>query len=223
MGERHYTDDEVAAIFKQAAELDHAQPPGTAEHRGLTLGALQDIGAQVGLSPASIAQAAAGLDRAGRVATRRFLGMPIGVGRSVELERAVSEPEWEALVAELRNTFAAAGTVRQDGSFRQWSNGNLRALLEPTAHGGHRLRLQTVKGDSLALMTSGGVMLGAAAVTLGAFAIAGGLDNSGVVAGLGVLGLSGGAMVAAGALSVAKWARGRRVQFEELISRFGRS
>jgi len=66
-------------------------------------------------------------------------------------------------------TFDARGTIRSEGDFRQWTNGNLQALLEPT-DAGHRLRLKTVKGQAIPYMGLGSVLLGAAAVTgIGAF------------------------------------------------------
>src|SRR5437870_10699022 len=103
--------------------------------------------------------------REGRATTRRFLGLPIGVGRSVDLDRALSDPEWERLVADLRDTFDATGRMRQDGAFRQWTNGNLQAVLEPTDIG-HRLRLRTGKGDAVAFLM-GGLAIGGLAAAMG--------------------------------------------------------
>jgi len=146
------------------------------------------------------------------------MGLPIGVGRTVEFDRPLSDSDWEGLVADLRTTFEARGVVRYDGPFRQWTNGNLQALVEPTPTG-HRLRLQTVKGDSRALMTGGVVVLGGATVTLIAVAAVGGLGDPGTVTGIGVLATLGLGMFAAGALRVSGWARRRRAQIEEVISR----
>jgi hypothetical protein len=222
MSEREYNDEEVAAIFERASETEHTALRVPAEGKGLTLGALQDIGREVGISPESISLAARSLDQAGRTASRRFMGLPIGVGRTVEFDRPLSDSDWEGLVADLRTTFEARGTVRYDGPFRQWTNGNLQALLEPTPNG-HRLRLQTVKGDSRALMTGGSVALGGAAATLIALAVAGGLNNPGTVTGVGFMALMGFGMFAAGALRVSGWARRRRTQIEEIIARLANS
>lgn len=218
MSERQYNDEEVAAIFERAAETEHTALPVSHEGKGLTLAALQDIGREVGISPESISLAARSLDQAGRPASRKFMGLPIGVGRTVEFDRPLSDSDWEGLVADLRTTFDARGTVRYDGPFRQWTNGNLQALLEPTPNG-HRLRLQTVKGDSRALMTGGGIVLGGAAATLIAVAVAGSLDNPGTAAGVGFMALMGLGMFAAGALRVSGWARRRRAQIEAIIAR----
>jgi hypothetical protein len=218
MSERRYSDEEVAAIFERASETELTSLPVPAEGRGLTLAALQDIGREVGISPESISLAARSLDQAGRPALQKFLGLPIGVGQTLEFDRPLSDSDWERLVADLRTTFEARGAVRYDGPFRQWTNGNLQALVEPTPNG-HRLRLQTVKGDSRALMTGGAVVLGGATATLLAVAVTGGLSNTGTVTGVGFMALMGLGMFAAGALRVSGWARRRRTQIQEVIAR----
>jgi len=221
MSERQYNDEEVAAIFEQASKTEHAALPMSAEGKGLTLAALQDIGREVGISPESISRAARSLDQAGRVSSRTFLGLPIGVGRTIEFDRPLSDSDWEGLVSDLRTTFEARGVVRYDGPFRQWTNGNLQALLEPTPNG-HRLRLQTVKGDSRAMMTAGGAAMAGATATLIAVAVGGGV-NSGTATGVAFMALAGIGMFAAGALRVSGWARRRRAQMEEVIARLAQS
>jgi hypothetical protein len=216
MSERQYTDEEIAAIFARASETEHGTVPASAEGKGLTLAALQDIGREVGISPEAISVAARALDQAGHPALTNFMGLPLGVGRTVELDHPLSESDWEALVADLRTTFQARGVVRYDGPFRQWTNSNLQALLEPTPTG-HRLRLQTMKGDSRALMTGGIIVLGGAAAT--AIAMTVGLSNPGAASGIGFMTLVGVGMFAAGALRVSGWARRRKAQFEEVIAR----
>jgi hypothetical protein len=218
MAERQYNDDEVARIFERASEPERSGLPAAAGGKGLTLAALQDIGREVGISPEAISLAAQSLDHAGLPASQRLLGLPIGVGRTVEFNRPLSEAEWEGLVADMRTTFAARGAVRYDGPFRQWTNGNLQALLEPTPTG-HRLRLQTVHGGSRALMTSGGVVMGGAAVTFLVIAVTGGLGHPGTAMNVGTLALAGAGMFVAGAARVSGWARRRTAQIEGVIAR----
>ena len=218
MADRQYDDDEVAAIFKRAAESEHSALPAPAEGKGLTLAALQDIGRDVGISPEAIANAARSLEQGGRPASRRFLGLPIGVARTVEFDHPLSDAEWERLVADLRETFQAAGTVRYDGPFRQWTNGNLKALLEPTPTG-HRLRLQTVKGDSRSMMAAGVTVLGGAAATLVTLGLAGSLSHAGSLTGIGFMAVMGLGMFGVGALRLPGWARLRRAQMEQVVAR----
>jgi len=70
MAERQYDDEEVAAIFKRAAESEHSVLPAPAEGQGLTLAALQDIGREVGIPPEAIANAARSLEQGGHPASR---------------------------------------------------------------------------------------------------------------------------------------------------------
>jgi len=146
------------------------------------------------------------------------MGLPIGVGQTVEFDRPLSDSDWEALVADLRTTFAARGAVRYDGPFRQWTNGNLQALVEPTPTG-HRLRLQTVHGAARAMMTSGGIATAGTVALLIGVGASGGLGDPRAVAGLGVMALMGLGMIAAGAVRVSGWARRRKAQIEGVIAR----
>ena len=218
MTERRYSEEEVAAVFERAAEAQQTArrqlPPG----EGLTLADLQEIGREVGIPPELVAQAARSMDQGRRPASRTFLGLPIGVGRTIDLDRRLSEEEWERLVVDLRDTFDARGTVRYDGPFRQWTNGNLQALLEPTATG-HRIRLRTVKGDARAFMTAGLTILGGSAAALIAVAVAGGLGDAGSLAGVGFMSAIGLGMFGIGAIRLPGWARLRRRQMEAVATR----
>jgi hypothetical protein len=218
MRERQYNDDEVAAIFERASKADQTPLPVSSESKGLTLAALQDIGREVGLSPEAISDAAKSLDRAGRSSSRTFLGLPIGVGRTVEFDRPLSDADWERLVADLRETFGARGTIRYDGPFRQWTNGNLQALVEPTPDG-FRLRLQTLKGDSRTLMSGGLAILGVAMAASIATAVTGGFGNARSVADMVVMAVMGLGIFSVGALRIPGWARRRMTQIEAVADR----
>ncbi len=216
MTERRYSEDEVAAIFERAAEAQHTGQDRLPSGEGMTLAQLQDIGGEVGIAPELVAQAAAAIERGAASPARSFLGFPIGVGRTVQLNHRLSEEEWERLIVDLRETFDARGKVSADGAFRQWTNGNLQALLEPTPTG-HRLRLQTVKGDARGLMMAGLGMLGiAASLFIAALATdtVGGHSAEFIMLaamGLGLFGL--------GALRLPRWARLRRGQMEGIARR----
>ena len=218
MAERRYTEDEVAAIFELASKTERSALPAPADGRGLTLAALQEIGREIGISPESISLAAQSLRMTPEVASRRYLGLPIAVGATLELDGPMSDSQWEMLVAELRTTFHARGTLRYDGPFRQWTNGNLQALVEPTPTG-HRLRLQSMKGDARQMMRAGSIAFAAAGATLLATAAGGSLGHSGSAVGIGFMALMGVGMFAAGALRIPGWARLRQAQFAAVIAR----
>lgn len=220
MQERRYSDEEVAAIFERAAQsqagLQRQQQPHAISH-GMTLGELQQIGRDVGIPPELVASAAREMDHAGQPTERKYLGLTFGVGRTVALPRRLSDEEWERVVADLRETFDARGTVRREGSTRMWSNGNLQVMLEPTATG-HRLRMRTVKGDSRGYV-SGGLGMIAIGVLATIAKTIGGEADMGMIASLWTLTAIGLGMVTAGTIRLPSWARRRRRQMEEIAAR----
>jgi len=209
--DRRYDDEEVSEIFRVASEAAERNPKMVSSPGGLSLTQLKEIGREVGLAPERIAEAALAFERRGSPAPRRwYLGVPISVGRTVELSRAPTDHEWEMLVAELRQTFSAHGRVESRGPVRAWANGNLRAYVEPTENG-HRLRLGTLKGDAIAVTTLG-VVSTVTAVTL--------LFSSGasptLVATMGLMGLSAPALTF---LGLPRWARRRDEQMAHIAAR----
>jgi len=214
MTERRFSDEEVAAIFQRATEAQQNPERRLPSGEGLTLAELQDIGRQVGIAPELVVHAAASLVQVGSSTSRKFLGLPIGVGRTIELDRQLSQDEWERLVVDLRETFDARGTTRQEGSFRQWTNGNLQVLVEPTANG-QRIRLNTVKADARAWMRGGLVTLAGAAATAIA-AVAGAHPYFKLAVEIAVIGAG---QFAIGAILLPGWARLRRRQMEEISGR----
>ena len=219
MTERRFNEEEVAAIFRQASEAQNQTAEGSLPSgEGLTVTELTEIGRQVGISADQIALAAQAIERGGNATSRQFLGFPIGVGQTVDLGRKLSDEEWERLVVDLRETFHARGTIRKDGSLRQWTNGNLQALVEPTDTG-DRVRLRTTKGDARRAMALGLGMFGVStagliATTLqGAPAAAGTLTYLSLFAGMGI------GMFGVGAFRLPSWARERRRQMSEIAAR----
>jgi hypothetical protein len=215
MSERRYNDEEVDAIFRIASEegsLVERQP--SSEH-GLTLGDLQTIGRDVGIAPEAVARAAVVLDVQSQPSRRTFFGLPIGVGRTVELNRKMSDEEWERLVVQLREVFHARGSTRRDGTLRQWTNGNLHVLVEPTAKG-HRLRFGTYNGQARASISMGIAALGVTAATMVASAVSGTLVHA--VPGVAFFGVVGLAMIANGAVRLPRWARLRGRQMDQLAA-----
>src|SRR3954447_22506965 len=158
MNEPRYSEDEVAEIFRLASELEQRDPPVVGARYGMTLAELQEIGREAGLDPELIARAATA-PQARAVANQRVVGLPVGVGRTVDLGRAMDDAEWDRLVVDLRETFDARGVVRVDGTLRQWSNGNLQVLVEPVASG-HRVRFKTVNANARAFMGIGVAFIG---------------------------------------------------------------
>ncbi len=214
MNERRYSEDEMKAIFERASRTRTAQRHQVASGEGFTLAELQDIGREVGIAPESIANAAASLQAGGERVRRTLLGLPIGVARSLQLERDLTEEEWERLVVDLRETFDARGRVRTHGSLRQWTNGNLQALLEPTPDG-QRVRLRTFKGGAQALMSGGLLVLGVGVAALVTQIVSGGASLASLTPFLAI----GGGMFGAGAIQLPAWARLRSRQMDGVLAR----
>ena len=189
-------------------------PPGD----GVTLAELQDIGREVGIPEESIELAASRLDSPVLAGSPDvyFLGTRIGVGRTVYLDRPVSDREWDRLVVDLRETFRARGALRQEGSLRQWTDGNLQALLEPT-DSGERLRLKTLKGNARASLVLGATTL--TLLTLAAAQSLVGTGNPTELLTLGLLWLLGAGYFGRYWFRLPRWATTRERQMEEVSNR----
>ena len=217
--ERRYGQDEIREIFRTVSDpaAESGRPQPVASSAGLTLTQLQEIGAEVGLAPRRIAEAASALDhRRGAQPRRSHFGMPISVGRIVDLPRAPTDREWEMLVAELRSTFNAQGELHSHGAIREWSNGNLHASIEPT-EAGYRLRMGTFRelAYSLSWMGLGGIVF--TLLVLMVTMLTGKLDKGLAVA--GIFGLPSLAVLASTAIGQPRWALRREEQMAHIAAR----
>jgi len=193
MADRRYNDKEIAAIFRAAAEQEPPSPQReVARDEGLTLAELQAIGGEVGISSDAVAEAARAVDVHLGAASRTLLGLPIGVARTVNLNRRLTDEEW------------------------QWTNGNLQVLLEPTDTG-HRLRFGTVHGAARAAIGAGFGVLGVAAIVAVSGAIWGTLGDA--MSGIALMVAAGVGMIVSGALRLPRWARLRQRQMEALATK----
>jgi len=215
MTDRRYNDKEMAAIFRAATEGSQRPQRDVPTEEGLTLTELQAIGREVGIAPAAVAQAAQALEVHQGAASQTIFGPPIGVARTVNLNRRLTDHEWEQLVVQLREVFNARGATRSDGSFRQWTNGNLQVLLEPTETG-HRLRFRTVHGAARASIGAGLAALGVTATVAIATAVSGHLGDA--MSGIVFLLAAGVAMILNGAIRLPSWARLRGRQMDALAA-----
>lgn len=218
MTDRRYSDEEVAEIFKRAATAPSNLPAPPEVGDGLSLSQLQEVGLEVGIGAEQVAAAARSLDSAPVANVGTLLGLPIAVRESVELGRRLTDAEWSQMVVAARETFAARGKLRDEGEFREWSNGNLAMMLEPSPTG-HRIRFQTRNGNAEGMVRLGAMMTGfggvMAAVGLG---IGGAKAAKMMVLVSMFLGL--GVLFGAGALiRLPPWARRRGEQMRQLASK----
>lgn len=178
----------------------------------------------MGLSEDAVALAAARLEQTALVAprlpagvTRRYFGLPIRVGTSAELTRALSGAEWDHLVADMRTTFDTLGEVRVEGVRREWRGAGAHAVLEPTLDG-ERFSLQMSKRTAPAWMWSAIVAFDAA-VALFVPALTGLSSNVNFVRGPVMLVAAGLGMFAYSAIKLPPWARSRQQQVEGVFNR----
>lgn len=215
--QRRYGEAEVAEIFRYAASPRASEGHAPATESGFSLAELQSIGTEAGIAPERVAEAAAALD-VHRVAVprrRTHLGMPVAVGRTVDLPRAPTDHEWEMLLADLRETFGARGKDRSSGGVLAWTNGNLHAYVEPT-EAGYRLRMGTAKGGAAQGIQMGMVSV-VAGVILSILLFAEVLDEDLVV--LLIASLVGALVLASNAIRLPRWAREREAQMDHIAAR----
>ena len=215
MADRRYNDDEIAAIFARATEVQSANPRQLSSVEGMSLVELQSIGREAGIAPELVAEAARALDQVSTPRVPSLLGLPVSVAHTVELGRKLSDQEWELFVVQCRETFEARGKVDAQGSFRQWTNGNLQVLLEPSGDG-HRVRFRTVRAASRAYMLGGLALAGISVVSAAAAVITGSLAPSAAIMSTGSLGLIGAGFFTIGAVQLPSWAKKRREQMRTL-------
>ena len=109
-------------------------------------------------------------------------------------------------------------THQWQGSLKQWSNGNLQVLLEPT-DAGHRVRFKTVKGAVPGTLGGGLVISAVAVIGEMTAVLTGVVHDVGLLASLGALGAVGIGAAATTALRLPRWVRARKAQMEELGAR----
>jgi hypothetical protein len=218
MPERRFNQDEVAAIFEYAAKAQPTDARARSTSDGMTLAHVQEIAREVGIAPDTIAHAAAVIDQRGTQTSRRLLGLPIGVGRTVDLPRKLTDEEWERLVADLRETFDARGVMRSEGSMRYWANGNLQAMLEPTVTA-QRLRLRTIKRSAFGAVAIGAAIVGYVALGVLVGTIQGGASDTRDAAVAITIAVAGLGAIAGWMARLPAWARTRREQMEAIAAR----
>ncbi|MBX7118112.1 MAG: hypothetical protein K1X31_03835 [Gemmatimonadaceae bacterium] len=221
MAERRFDDDEVSRILARAAEESVQEPPAdeaTGVGRpGLTLAQLQEIGAQAGIPAARIAAAARALDRPAPAPAPSFLGLALGARDATQLDRRLTDEEWERLVVLLRDTFDARGQVQVIGNLRQWTNGNLQVLVEPGT-GGDRVRLRTRNAAAQALLSMGTTFLTTALILVGITQAQGTVDPAIASALVPLVGGGIGTLIA-GIVRLRRWAPLRLLQMRRIVER----
>ncbi len=128
-GQRKYEDREVKEILQRAADMQAERPT---EDGALSLGAVQQIAAQVDIAPERVREAAGALDKP-RVDELR--GGIFGVSTKIDLERVIQweihEEEYESVLEEIRSVMGEVGRINPTlGKSLSWNSLSFQNTLE---------------------------------------------------------------------------------------------
>ncbi|PEN06003.1 hypothetical protein CRI93_11010 [Longimonas halophila] len=121
---RHYSEQEIQAIFRRATERQEATDATSPRH-GLTLDELKAIGSESGIAPSHIEAAARDIEQ-GRVPQKpptgieRFYGMPATVHAERVLPGRMDDTTWGYAIDTLRSVFNTRGQAETIGPIREW-------------------------------------------------------------------------------------------------------
>ena len=131
---RVYRSEEAVEIVKRAAQLEATNPTSSG---AMTLGGVEALGAEVGISPELVRSAARrGTRRTGGVVNtpipapgdNRLAGGPMRILHDRVVEGELSETAFPYVVDEIRRSLGAAGQVSQLGRSFSWSMGKPNTL-----------------------------------------------------------------------------------------------
>jgi len=115
--ETRFDDEQVAEILRRASASPDGEESAAgreiAKAPGMSVSDLQAIAGQVGIAPEAVLRAAAEVARGDHLPSERrvMAGLPIAVGRTVELPRNFSDAEWDRVVVDCQEMFAADGPI----------------------------------------------------------------------------------------------------------------
>lgn len=121
--QRLFTDQEISAVLKRAAELQQTQGQSTAH--GLTRSEIEHAAQEVGIDPRWVEVAVRELDQDRLTQEEQrwhIWGAPMRFERERWVEGELSTDDWSDVVAEIRRTTNKAGDLEQIGSHLEWRN-----------------------------------------------------------------------------------------------------
>lgn len=162
--DKRYTDGQMAAILKRAAELQ-----ATGEEPVHELATIQEIAQQVGIDPKHVADAAATLPFRGSAAGGRLFGASSAFRRSRQIPEAMSASNRAAVVTTIRDQMPQVGEVTEFADRLEWQAGsadNKTAITLSAAASGTLIRvdcrhlapkLAFYSGSAVATIIAGGL------------------------------------------------------------------
>jgi serine/threonine protein kinase len=208
---RKYKNEEVSELVKRAADMQAEQPT---EEGALSLGAVQQIAAQVDISPERIREAAQALEvRDAPLAA----GGIFGVGTKIDLERLVDreihEDEYESVLEEIRSAMGEVGRINPTlGKSLSWNSLSFQNTVEGSGRLTH-VMVSPRGGKTKIRITEAG---GAHTAVFAATTVIGGILGTSLAGAIGI-----GGILVAPAVAIAGGASylASRAVFQRLIRR----
>ena len=161
-----FSEEEVQKILTRAAQRqERAESTHDGSHTGLSLVRLQEVAADVGISPAHVEAAAREVVLHREEASGTLAGLPREVSALRSVPGSINDAQWERMVAEFRRIFKKNGIPSQFGEVREWISTNeagesmpVVVRVEPDGAGGTRISVQQsiTSAATLALALGGG-------------------------------------------------------------------
>jgi tRNA A-37 threonylcarbamoyl transferase component Bud32 len=224
---RRYSDREVEEIVRRAADEQLAHPTG----EGMSLGTVQQIAADVGISPERVERAARNLEfgETARAPAESgpgafWLGSPTTIACQRVVDGELTAAAYDDIVGEVQAMLATDGEIDTLGRSLTWRTahpalGKARAVqVRITSRGGQtRIQVQERLGE-LAWTLFGGIALGGGSGGLAIILSLGGPEVGWLAAGLLSAGWAGG-MCALARTIFRSIARSKRADLEGLSDR----
>lgn len=152
MPDRIYNEEEIGALLKRAAQIQHEQPGD--EVAGLNRAELERLAAEVGIDQNALAQALHEL-RDGQVGKEaegvHFWGGPRRQTYTRTLDVPLNDDTWQQIVVQLREHYGDVGTVAELGRSREWhfKKGTQVDVTATEVNGRTRLTITQLNDDAL--------------------------------------------------------------------------
>jgi serine/threonine protein kinase len=210
-GQQRYPEPRVRSILQRAAEMELEHPT---DEGALSLGSVQQIGAQVDLAPDRVRSAAAELEAETRNPAKSGI---FGVSAQIDLERStegeIRESEYESVLEEIRGALGEVGRINPTlGKSLSWNSLSFQNTLEGSGRLIH-VMVSPRDGKTKMRVTEGG---GTHTALFVGGTIAGGILGS--ILG-GAIGLEGIQTLPAGVVALSGSYFAFRTIFRALISR----
>jgi hypothetical protein len=158
-GERQFTQKQVSALLRRAAELQNAAGEAAATSdpaSGFSLAQLQQAAAELGIHPEFLTAAAAEMEGGSRPSDgTSFWGGPRVTELVRSVEGTVSEEEWPKILEEIRRVTGRDGSPTLLGKTFEWQDGRrgvMDRLLVTITPEGEKTRVRVLSRHAIGII-----------------------------------------------------------------------